>query len=84
MEQRDSKILRIILFEGLANFTVLIIKLLVGVSTGSLAVLGVGGVCTIQRVRSRYNYKSDAQYLKTKNFIFPTRELQAPAYQALS
>ena len=40
MDQRDSKILRIILIEGLANLTVLIIKMSVGVITGSLAVLG--------------------------------------------
>jgi len=40
MDQRDAKILRIILIEGLANFTVLAIKLLVGLGTGSLAVLG--------------------------------------------
>ena len=40
MDQRDSKILRIILIEGLANFTVLVIKLVVGIFTGSLAVLG--------------------------------------------
>ena len=40
IEQRDNKILRIILIEGLANFTVLIIKLAVGIATSSLAVLG--------------------------------------------
>ena len=40
MDQRDTKILRIILIEGLANFTVLTIKLVVGIVTGSLAVLG--------------------------------------------
>ena len=40
MDQRDSKILRIILIEGFANFSVLAIKLLVGFGTGSLAVLG--------------------------------------------
>ena len=40
MDQRDTKILRIILIEGLANLTVLIIKLVVGIFTGSLAVLG--------------------------------------------
>lgn len=40
MDQRDTKILRIILIEGFANLTVLIIKLLVGLVTGSLAVLG--------------------------------------------
>ena len=39
MDQRDTKILRIILLEGLANLSVLIIKLIVGLSTGSLAVL---------------------------------------------
>ena len=40
MEKRDTRILRIILIEGVANFTVLSIKLLVGTTTGSLAVLG--------------------------------------------
>ena len=40
MEKRDTRILRIILIEGLANFTVLGIKLLVATTTGSLAVLG--------------------------------------------
>lgn len=40
MEKRDNRILRIILIEGVANFTVLGIKLLVGTTTGSLAVLG--------------------------------------------
>jgi cation diffusion facilitator family transporter len=40
MDQRDTKILRIILVEGLANLSVLAIKLLVGIGTGSLAVLG--------------------------------------------
>ena len=40
MDQRDSKILSIILIEGFANSTVLIIKLIVGLGTGSLAVLG--------------------------------------------
>jgi cation diffusion facilitator family transporter len=40
MEQRDIKILRIILIEGFANLIVLIIKIAVGVGTGSLAVLG--------------------------------------------
>ena len=40
MDQRDRKILSIILIEGLANFTVLVIKLVVGIFTGSLAVLG--------------------------------------------
>ena len=39
MDQRDLKILHIILIEGLANLTVLIIKLIVGIGTGSLAVL---------------------------------------------
>src|SRR5210317_1007811 len=39
MDQRDTKILRIILIEGIANVIVLIIKLGVGISTGSLAVL---------------------------------------------
>jgi cation diffusion facilitator family transporter len=39
-EQRDAKVLKIILIEGLANLTVLGIKLLVGIATGSLAVLG--------------------------------------------
>ncbi len=39
MDQRDTKILRIILIEGIANLTVLIIKLVVGIGTGSLAVL---------------------------------------------
>ena len=40
MDQRDSKVLRIILIEGLANCTVLAMKLVVGILTGSLAVLG--------------------------------------------
>ncbi len=40
MEHRDTKILRIILIEGFANLTVLSIKLVVGLVTGSLAVLG--------------------------------------------
>jgi len=40
MDQRDRKILSIILIEGLANGAVLIIKLVVGIYTGSLAVLG--------------------------------------------
>ena len=39
MDPRDKKVLRIILIEGLANFAVLIIKLVVGIGTGSLAVL---------------------------------------------
>ncbi|MDH5389344.1 MAG: cation diffusion facilitator family transporter [Gammaproteobacteria bacterium] len=38
--QRDKKVQRIILIEGTANFVVLIAKLLVGISTGSLAILG--------------------------------------------
>ena len=40
MQQRDRQILRVILIEGLANLTVLWIKLVVGIFTGSLAVLG--------------------------------------------
>ena len=40
MQQRDRQILRVILIEGLANLTVLCIKLVVGIFTGSLAVLG--------------------------------------------
>ena len=39
MNQRDTKILRIILIEGFANLTVLLIKLVVGIGTGSLAVM---------------------------------------------
>jgi cation diffusion facilitator family transporter len=39
MEQRDTKVLRVILIEGLANLIVLSIKLAVGTITGSLAVL---------------------------------------------
>ncbi|WP_455200124.1 cation diffusion facilitator family transporter [Kaarinaea lacus] len=39
MDQRDIKVLRVILVEGLANLTVLIIKLVVGIGTGSLAVV---------------------------------------------
>ena len=39
MDQRDIKVQRILIIEGLANLTVLIIKLVVGVGTGSLAVL---------------------------------------------
>jgi len=39
-EQRDIKVLKVILIEGLANFAVLGVKLMVGISTGSLAVLG--------------------------------------------
>lgn len=38
--QRDRLVRRIILLEGLANLTVLVAKLIVGLSTGSLAVLG--------------------------------------------
>lgn len=37
---RDRSIRRIIIFEGLANFAILLAKLTVGLSTGSLAVLG--------------------------------------------
>lgn len=37
--ERDKKIQRIIILEGLANLLVLLLKLLVGLSTGSLAVL---------------------------------------------
>ena len=40
MDQRDQIVLRIILIEGLANFIVLAVKLVVGIGTGSLAVLG--------------------------------------------
>lgn len=40
LNQHDARILRVILIEGLANFAVLITKLLVGLATGSLAVLG--------------------------------------------
>ena len=40
MDPRDKKILRVILIEGFANLTVLVIKLAVGIFTGSLAVLG--------------------------------------------
>jgi cation diffusion facilitator family transporter len=40
MQQRDASILRIILIEGAANLAVLLIKLVVGLMTGSLAVLG--------------------------------------------
>lgn len=39
MEQRDNKVLQVLLIEGLANLAVLGIKLLVGLATGSLAVL---------------------------------------------
>ena len=38
--RRDLLVRRIILLEGLANFVVLLAKLTVGLSTGSLAVLG--------------------------------------------
>ena len=38
--KRDRQVQRIILVEGAANFIVLISKLIVGISTGSLAVLG--------------------------------------------
>lgn len=38
--QRDKNVQRIILLEGSANFTVLLAKLWVGFSTGSLAILG--------------------------------------------
>jgi len=38
--KRDRQVQRIILIEGAANFLVLIGKLIVGISTGSLAVLG--------------------------------------------
>ena len=38
--RRDLVVRRIILLEGLANFVVLLAKLTVGLSTGSLAVLG--------------------------------------------
>ena len=38
--KRDRQVQRIILLEGAANFLVLISKLFVGISTGSLAVLG--------------------------------------------
>lgn len=40
MNQRDTKVLRIILIEGFANFIVLAVKLVVGIGTGSLAVMG--------------------------------------------
>ena len=39
MDQRDIKVQRILIIEGLANLIVLIIKLVVGIGTGSLAVL---------------------------------------------
>ena len=38
--QRDKKVQHVILIEGLANFTVLIAKLWVGLTTGSLAIIG--------------------------------------------
>lgn len=38
--QRDKQVQRVILIEGSANLAVLIAKLIVGVSTGSLAILG--------------------------------------------
>lgn len=40
MQPRDQKVLRVILVEGFANLVVLAVKLVVGISTGSLAVLG--------------------------------------------
>jgi cation diffusion facilitator family transporter len=40
MDQRDRQVLRIILIEGFANLVVLVVKLVVGLGTGSLAVLG--------------------------------------------
>jgi len=40
MDQRDNQVLRIILIEGFANLVVLVVKLVVGMATGSLAVLG--------------------------------------------
>ena len=40
MEQRDRQVLRVILIEGFANLVVLVVKLVVGLATGSLAVLG--------------------------------------------
>ncbi|WP_372799465.1 cation diffusion facilitator family transporter [Litorivivens sp.] len=40
MDTRDSNVLRVILIEGAANLAVLLIKLGVGISTGSLAILG--------------------------------------------
>jgi len=40
IKQRDKHVKRIILIEGLVNFIVLIAKLIVGFSTGSLAILG--------------------------------------------
>lgn len=38
--QRDKKIQRVILIEGSINFVILIAKLIVGLSTGSLAIIG--------------------------------------------
>jgi cation diffusion facilitator family transporter len=38
-KQRDAKILRLILLEGTANFFVLILKSIVGITTGSMAVI---------------------------------------------
>ena len=38
--ERDRQVRRVIVIEGLANVAVLALKLVVGVSTGSLAVLG--------------------------------------------
>jgi len=40
IQQRDAIVLKVILVEGLANFAVLGIKLLVDIAAGSLAVLG--------------------------------------------
>ncbi len=39
-QQRDRQVLRIIIIEGLANLTVLIAKTIIGLSTGSIAILG--------------------------------------------
>jgi divalent metal cation (Fe/Co/Zn/Cd) transporter len=38
--QRHKQVLRVILIEGSANLLVLIAKIIVGISTGSMAVLG--------------------------------------------
>ena len=38
--QKDAQVRRVIVIEGLANFMVLVLKAIVGFSTGSLAVLG--------------------------------------------
>ena len=38
-KQRDAKILRLIILEGAANFFVLVLKSIVGISTGSMAVI---------------------------------------------